>query len=138
MTVEHPEGTACAGTLPVVSARVGVVTFPGSLDDDCCVIEVIDAGRGFDADQLGHAEADPGAEEGRGILLIRTLVDRVNFRSRPERGMVVHLEKRLRLSEGSPLQRLVDRGEATAELDLRKIEETIAERQIALAELTHD
>src|SRR3954451_4598682 len=83
------------------------------LDDNSCVIEVIDTGRGFDADRLGHAEADPSAEEGRGILLIRALVDRVHFRSRPESGMIVHLEKELRFKEGSPLQQLADRGSDT-------------------------
>ena len=38
------------------------------LDDSRCVIEVVDTGRGFDAEGLGHAEAHPSAEEGRGIL----------------------------------------------------------------------
>src|SRR4051812_45430605 len=61
------------------------------VDDRYCVIEVVDPGRGFDADRLDQAEADPSAEEGRGIQLIRALVDRVHFRSRPERGMIVHL-----------------------------------------------
>jgi serine/threonine-protein kinase RsbW len=79
------------------------------IDDNNCIIEVIDTGRGFDADRLGHAEADPTAEEGRGIQLIRALVDRVHFRSRPERGMIVHLEKELHFVAGSPLQKLVER-----------------------------
>src|SRR4051794_37451584 len=39
------------------------------LDDSRCVIEVIDTGRGFDAEQLGHGEADPTSEQGRGIQL---------------------------------------------------------------------
>jgi serine/threonine-protein kinase RsbW len=79
------------------------------LDDNQCVIEVIDTGRGFDADRLGHAEADPSAEEGRGIQLIRALVDRVHFRNRAEAGTVVHLEKELAFVDGSPIQRLVER-----------------------------
>lgn len=103
------------------------------LDDNACVIEVVDAGRGFDAEHLGHAEADPTAEEGRGLQLIRTLVDRVHFKSRPERGMIVHLEKQLQFTEGSPLQRLSDRGADTAAIDLAKAKPAIAEREAALA-----
>jgi serine/threonine-protein kinase RsbW len=105
------------------------------VDDGSCVIEVVDAGHGFDADHLGHAEAGPSAEEGRGIQLIRALVDRVNFDSRPERGMIVHLEKELQFADGSPLQRLVDRGSDTLEIDLRKAQPAIAERDAALAEI---
>ena len=80
------------------------------LDNTMCVIEVIDTGRGFDADHLGHADAAHSAEEGRGIQLMRSLVDRVDFRSRPEKGMIVHLEKELLYEAGSPLQLLADRG----------------------------
>lgn len=79
------------------------------LDDNRCVIDVIDTGRGFDADQLGRAEAAPSAEQGRGIQLIRALVDRVHFKSRPEVGMIVHLEKKLQFQENSAIQQLADR-----------------------------
>src|SRR5438309_1235153 len=53
------------------------------LDDELCTIRVVDAGRGFDASAVA---ADPGesAESGRGVLLMRALVDRVLFTSRPE------------------------------------------------------
>jgi len=98
------------------------------LDDAKCVIEVIDTGRGFDADQLGHSAADPTAEEGRGIQLIRALVDRVHFTSRPESGMIVHLEKELRFVAGSPLQRLLDRGSDTVALELREARDALRER----------
>jgi serine/threonine-protein kinase RsbW len=79
------------------------------VDDNQCVIEVVDTGRGFDADRLGHTEAELSAEEGRGLQLIRALVDRVHFKSRPERGMIVHLEKELEFIDGSPIQRLAER-----------------------------
>jgi len=98
------------------------------LDDSMCVIEVVDTGRGFDADHLGHADAEPTAEEGRGIQLIRSLVDRVHFRSRPETGMIVHLEKDLDFTDGSPLQRLADRGTETVAFDLREAEAALRER----------
>lgn len=79
------------------------------IDDNVCTILVVDTGRGFDAAHLGHAEADPNAEEGRGIQLIRALVDRVHFRPRPEDGMVVHLEKSLAFRDGSPIRQLAER-----------------------------
>ncbi len=79
------------------------------IDDNVCTILVVDTGRGFDAAHLGHAEADPNAEEGRGIQLIRALVDRVHFRPRPEDGMIVHLEKSLAFRDGSPIRQLAER-----------------------------
>jgi serine/threonine-protein kinase RsbW len=102
------------------------------LDDSRCVIEVIDTGRGFDADHLGHAHADPSAEEGRGIQLIRALVDRVHFRSRPEAGMIVHLEKDLDFDDNSPLQRLADRGTETVAFDMRESAKALRERDEVL------
>ena len=79
------------------------------VDDNQCVIDVVDTGRGFDGERLGQAEAAPSAEEGRGIQLIRALVDRVQFRSRPETGTIVHLEKGLVFQKDSAIQRLADR-----------------------------
>jgi serine/threonine-protein kinase RsbW len=76
------------------------------IDDRHCAIEVIDRGRGFDAERLGHADADPSAEEGRGIQLIRALVDRVRFTNRPEQGAIVHLEKDLTYDEDAPVKLL--------------------------------
>jgi len=102
------------------------------LSDSTCVIEVIDTGRGFDADRLGHTDAEPTAEEGRGIQLIRALVDRVHFESRPESGMIVHLEKKLGYADGSPLQRLTERGADTVALDLREARSALRERESAL------
>jgi serine/threonine-protein kinase RsbW len=102
------------------------------LDDTACVIEVIDTGRGFDAEHLGHAEADPSAEEGRGLQLIRQLVDRVHFKSRPESGMVVRLEKELSYESGSPLQILADRGADTGVLELEQAAPALAERDRVL------
>ena len=125
---------ACTNVLDHATAGDEYEVIAG-LDDESCVIEVIDTGRGFDADHLGHAEADPSAEEGRGIQLIRALVDRVHFRSRPERGMIVHLEKQLEFTDGSPLQRLVDRSNDAVEIDLRKAQPAIAERDAALTQV---
>ena len=76
------------------------------INDTDCTIRVIDAGGGFDHDAKGREEALAGAENGRGIHLIRALVDNVKFISRPEEGTIVHLEKTLDLSEESILKRL--------------------------------
>lgn len=100
-------------------------------DDNVCRILVVDTGRGFDAERLGHAEADPSAEEGRGIQIIRAVVDQVHFQSRPESGMVVHLEKTLAFTDGSPIQRLAERTPLEAEIDLNRSE--MARREGAAA-----
>jgi serine/threonine-protein kinase RsbW len=77
--------------------------------DDVCVIDVIDAGRGFDAEKLGHSQADHSAEEGRGLQLIRALVDHVQFTNRPEKGTIVHFQKQLDFRDGAPFRILLRR-----------------------------
>ncbi len=80
-----------------------------SMNDDRCVIRIIDTGHGFDGESLGHAASDLSAEEGRGIELMRALVDQVKFESKQEAGTVVHLEKELSFLGGSPGARLATR-----------------------------
>jgi serine/threonine-protein kinase RsbW len=65
-----------------------------SVDEDRCDIRVIDQHNGFDA---ALPDAFPGseAERGRGLLLMRALVDTLQFENQPETGTVVHLTKRL-------------------------------------------
>jgi serine/threonine-protein kinase RsbW len=104
------------------------------LDDNVCTILVLDTGRGFDAEQLGHTEADPNAEEGRGIQLMRALVDHVQFRSRPDDGTVVHLEKTLTFRDGSAIQKLAERTPLQAEIDLTRSEAAMREGDRALAD----
>lgn len=79
------------------------------IDGRCCEISVSDAGSGFD-DTTGKGEpAHPSAESGRGITLMRALVDNVKFVSRPADGTIVHLVKTLRL-DGDPIrERLLSR-----------------------------
>ncbi len=78
-----------------------------SIDGERCVLRIVDTGHGFDAEQFaGGAEAAPSAESGRGIQLMRALVDRVMFVSKPEDGTVVHLEKDLELAEDAPIRKL--------------------------------
>ncbi len=75
------------------------------VDSDQCVIRVVDKGRGFDSQSLGMRHADSAAEQGRGIELMRALVDQVHFISKPEAGTIVHLEKRLDYVDGSLVHR---------------------------------
>ncbi|WP_327092890.1 ATP-binding protein [Nonomuraea sp. NBC_01738] len=68
-------------------------TVSAGVYDDLCVIRVVDSGGGFDP----HAvrEPSPGAEHGRGLLIMRALADDVRFTNRREHGVVVCLEKHL-------------------------------------------
>ena len=80
------------------------------IDPDKCVIRVIDTGRGFDWNTLpdNGTNADSSAERGRGISLMRALVDEVRFLSKPEAGTIVHLEKSLAFNDDSVVYRLAD------------------------------
>lgn len=63
--------------------------------DDRCVISVVDTGRGFDSSYRRGGPSDLGSERGRGIQLMRALVDEVHFVSDAESGTAVRLEKAL-------------------------------------------
>ena len=69
------------------------------LEDHLGVIRVIDVGRGFDSARLQAEGSLPHAERGRGLGLMRALVDRVDLISRDEAGTIVTLEKTLTLDE---------------------------------------
>ena len=83
------------------------------IDGDLCIIEVIDRGGGFDGSSLGLDHAEATAEDGRGIQLMRALVDKVRFDSRPSVGTVVHLEKRLQWGDDSIIKALTEGKEPT-------------------------
>jgi serine/threonine-protein kinase RsbW len=85
------------------------------IEEDHCVIEVIDTGGGFDAAGTGIATAELSAERGRGVHLMRQMVDRVRFDSRPENGTVVRLEKQLHWHDGAPIERLSTSGNGSTE-----------------------
>jgi serine/threonine-protein kinase RsbW len=78
--------------------------------DSVCSIEVCDVGRGFDFSTLESGEAHTEAERGRGVQLMKLLVDRVRFQSKPEQGSVVHLEKTLEYRDGSLLDKAITSG----------------------------
>lgn len=77
------------------------------IDGTRCVIEVIDRGASdFDGASRGHGPAEVSAEAGRGIQLMRALVDSVEFTNHATAGTVVHLEKQLAFAADAMLQRL--------------------------------
>ena len=91
--VQHAEG---------VNEYEVVIEFCGGL----CHIRVIDNGAGIDISDSGRTESVLDQDSGRGVVLMRLLVDRIAFESRPEDGTVVHLQKRLDLEEGALLAAL--------------------------------
>ncbi len=71
-------------------------------------IRVSDVGEGFDYEALVRdAKAlGPMDESGRGLLLMRALVDKLEFASDPDEGNVVRLVKSLRLKDDSILTKV--------------------------------
>ena len=82
-----------------------------TVDGTLCVIRVIDTGHGFDSHTLSSMAGDVSSEGGRGVHLMRALVDRIEFISKPEAGTIVHLEKVLELREDGPAAQLLRRTE---------------------------
>jgi serine/threonine-protein kinase RsbW len=73
-----------------------------------CDVRVRDAGAGFDHARKGLEEAQVTAEGGRGIHIMRLLVDELQFVSE-DAGSAVHLAKSLELRDDSPLRRTLAR-----------------------------
>ena len=76
-----------------------------SIDDRLCRISVVDDGEGFDPAALPEGDERTPLEDGRGLLLMQALVDRLDFRHEPDGRHRVTLEKRL---TPHPPLRLVD------------------------------
>lgn len=75
-----------------------------------CDIRVKDTGGGFDPGSMGLESSSTNSEGGRGIFLMRTLVDELSFISGSDNGTVVHLTKRLDIGKDSPLATLEEQG----------------------------
>jgi serine/threonine-protein kinase RsbW len=71
---------------------------------DRCAITVLDRGDGFDAMTVRDQD-DDDAESGRGLTLMRALVDNLNFVSEPKVGAVVHMVKQLDYDQSHPFRR---------------------------------
>lgn len=95
---------ACTNVLKHADGTENGYDVSVSIDETDCDIRVVDSGAGFDHE--GHEPGLAGDEGGRGILLMRSLVDRVHFASVPEQGTIVHLQKHLDLTDGSILKQL--------------------------------
>ncbi len=72
-----------------------------AIEDECAIIRIRDCGEGFNPDQVG----DPLAPEnllkptGRGIFYMKSFMDDVEYRTRPEGGTEVTLRKHIAASQ---------------------------------------
>ena len=69
--------------------------------EDTCHIRVLDRGHGIDLTDSNRTEMALDEVHGRGVVLMKLLVDRIAFEARPEEGTIVHLQKRRELQEGA-------------------------------------
>ena len=65
------------------------------IDDHVCRISVLDDGGGFDLDAVTAEQASSPLEGGRGLILMRALVDRLAFQETDDGRHGVFLEKQL-------------------------------------------
>ncbi|MFA1541364.1 ATP-binding protein [Actinomadura monticuli] len=96
--------TSEACTNVVQHARAtGGYEVTGHVDDGMCLLKIMDSGRG-----PRPAPADRGvlSESGRGLKIMRALVDDLDIDSSPDSGTVVHLRKRLTWRDGALIGRL--------------------------------
>ena len=100
---------ACANVIEHSSDVEDEYEVSVAVDEEVCEIRVIDTGRGFDHESLTGNLEDTSAERGRGISLMRALVDTVSFESKPQAGTIVHLVKRVEFEPDSPLAKLPPR-----------------------------
>src|SRR5579863_3579411 len=61
------------------------------IDDSFCSIRVRNTGHGFDASALKGLMPDPDSTRGRGVAIMRAVMDGFDFISSPEAGTIVHL-----------------------------------------------
>lgn len=82
------------------------------VDVERCELSIKNTGNGFDAHQLADVMPDGDSPRGRGVAIMRAVMDHVNFVSEPEAGTIVHLVKGLSVRDGGPLARLRERRRA--------------------------
>ena len=76
------------------------------VDEQQCAISITDTGSGFDAAAAAHTMPDPASVRGRGVAIMRAVMDTVEFSAEPEKGTLVHLVKALAIEPDTPLARL--------------------------------
>jgi serine/threonine-protein kinase RsbW len=110
--IELALSEACTNVLQHAADTKDEYVVEVNINDEHCTIDVADAGAGFDDSAL-PGSAPAAAESGRGIQLMRALVDDLQFVSAPGTGTVVRLTKMLALDSTSPLRgRGLSSGEA--------------------------
>ena len=97
---------ACTNVLKHADGATEDYEVAVEVNEQKSIIRVLDTGGGFDHENVAYAHE--AAESGRGIQLMRALVDKVNFISRPEVGTVVYLEKNLDCNADSVLRKLAE------------------------------
>ena len=102
--IEIALSEACSNVLQHAAGKEEYEVACG-IDGTLCLIEVVDRGVGFEDGDKGF-EQNMTAENGRGIALMRALVDKVRFEQKTGDGTIVHLEKQLVWHEGAALTRL--------------------------------
>lgn len=110
--IEVATSEACTNVLKHVAGTNDAYEVTVEVNESRCEIRVIDTGHGFDHDSLnalGHVDVDGSAESGRGIFLMRAMVDQIKFLNEPETGTIVHLTKTLTLEPDSVLATLSSR-----------------------------
>lgn len=76
------------------------------IEDDLCLLQISDAGRGLPREPRAAAAAGDLSESGRGITLMRGLVDKVSFDTSPGHGTAVQLRKKLTWRDEALMPRL--------------------------------
>ena len=97
---------ACANVVEHSQQAEGEFEINLELNEEVCIIRVIDTGIGI-SDLINTedvATPESGSDRGRGLYLMKQMVDKVRFESRPEKGTIVHLEKTLTFENRRPSQ----------------------------------
>jgi serine/threonine-protein kinase RsbW len=102
--VELAISEACANVIQHAGDSSEGYEVSFELASDRCAITVLDRGEGFDASGITDQD-DHDAESGRGLTLMRALVDNLNFVSEPKVGAVVHMVKSLDYDRNHPFHR---------------------------------
>ncbi|HZI89602.1 MAG TPA: ATP-binding protein [Candidatus Polarisedimenticolia bacterium] len=109
---EMDEETASALTIAVIEAGTNAiqhgnvfaahksVTFVFHVRKGEIEVRVDDNGSGFDPSRVANPTEDTNLLDphGRGLYLMRELMDEVTFETRPDHGTTVHLRKRFRIA----------------------------------------
>ncbi|RSN66452.1 MULTISPECIES: ATP-binding protein [Actinomadura] len=88
------------------SRATGDYRVAARVDESVCELEIADRGRG---PRPAPAERGVLSESGRGLKIMRALVDDLDIDHAPDRGTVVHLRKRLTWRDGALVRRPDDR-----------------------------